>query len=34
MRAVTLESIARGSSPSTYSRTSSNSIPAPLNTDT
>ena len=33
VRAVTFQSIARTSSPGTYGRTSSNSMPRPLNTD-
>src|SRR5258708_4766664 len=33
MRAVTFQSMLRTSSPSTYSRTSANSIPCPLNTE-
>src|SRR5262245_10313897 len=33
VRAVTFQSIARTSSPGTYGRTSSNSMPPPLNTD-
>ncbi len=33
MRADTFQSIVRYSSPGTYSRTSANSIPCPLNTD-